>query len=221
MFRNVIVVEDHQVANLSVQYALKELGIEKVDYAYYCDHAFTWINNALREGIPYDLLVTDLYFEDDGQSQQLLGGLDLIRAIRNVQPDLRVIIFSAESKPAVLKSIFGQLRIEGYVRKARRDGVYFKQAVEALASGNTYRSPDIEQLLHKDRLYEFSPVDMAIIELLAEGVLQKEIPERLRQQGIRPSSLSSVEKKLYHMKDMLGFGKNEQLVAYCKDLGVI
>lgn len=221
MFRKVLTVEDHDHANLSVQHALKTLDIEDIKYVYYCDHAFSWINHAIRDGSPYDLLVTDLYFEEDGEPQQLQGGVELIRAVRDVQPDLKIIVFSTEGRPVIIADLFEKHGIQGYVRKARRDGQYFKQAIESVAMGRIYRSPDIEQLLRKDHVYEFGPLDIAIIELLAQGVLQKEIPDWLKQRNLSPSSLSSIEKKLAHMKEMLGFSKNEQLIAYCKDLGVI
>jgi two-component system capsular synthesis response regulator RcsB len=52
-------------------------------------------------------------------------------------------------------------------------------------------------------------------------MLQKEIPAYLQENNIRPSGLSSIEKRLNLMKEVLDFSKNEQLVAYCKDFGII
>jgi two-component system capsular synthesis response regulator RcsB len=52
-------------------------------------------------------------------------------------------------------------------------------------------------------------------------MLQKDIPDYLQQKEIKPSGLSSIEKRLNLMKESLGFTKNEQLVAYCKDFGLI
>lgn len=221
MFKKVLIVEDHEVANLSVQHTLHALDIQNVKYVYYCDHALSWITTALRDQQPYDLLITDLYFEEDGQPQQLKGGMDLVQAVRSLQPDLKIIVFSSEGKPQLVSELFTKYGIQAYVRKARRDGQYLQQALQSLSLGHTYRSPDIEQLLRKDNIYEFSSLDIAIIEMLAAGLLQKEIPDQLRQRNLNPSSVSSIEKKLRHIKDMLGFSKNEQLIAYCKDLGII
>jgi len=125
-------------------------------------------------------------------------------AVRALQPTLKIIAFSAESRFGVISDLFERCQINGYVRKARKDGQHFKQAIQAVASGQTYRSPDI-----------------AIIELLVTGVPKKDSPVRLKQQGLSPSSLSSVEKKLGYMKSMLGFNNNAQLIAYCKDSGII
>ncbi|RZL34407.1 MAG: response regulator, partial [Pedobacter sp.] len=63
--------------------------------------------------------------------------------------------------------------------------------------------------------------DVTIISLLSQGTPQKDIPSYLSQHKIKPVSLSSLEKRLGSIKDSLEFSKNEQLVAYCKDLGII
>jgi two-component system capsular synthesis response regulator RcsB len=56
---------------------------------------------------------------------------------------------------------------------------------------------------------------------LSKGMLQKDIPGYLLKHQIKPYGLSSVEKRLNYMKEALNFTKNEQLVAFCKDIGVI
>jgi hypothetical protein len=50
---------------------------------------------------------------------------------------------------------------------------------------------------------------------------QKDIPDYLQQHQIKPAGLSSIEKKLNHIREALNFTKNEQLVAFCKDKGII
>jgi hypothetical protein len=56
---------------------------------------------------------------------------------------------------------------------------------------------------------------------LAKGALQKDIPNYLEQLNLKPAGLSSIEKRLNLIKESLGFTKNEQLIAFCKDMGVI
>jgi len=137
MFKNVLIAEDHEIANISVQKTLEELGIEGARYVYYCDDALTWVRSALRNGEPYDLLITDLYFEKDHYEQRLSSGKELIQAVRQVQPDLKVIVFSAESRPAVVNGLFKALSVDGYVRKARRDAQHLKEALQTVYSHKT------------------------------------------------------------------------------------
>ena len=60
-----------------------------------------------------------------------------------------------------------------------------------------------------------------IISQLSSGTFQKDIPAYLEANNITPSKLSSIEKRLRMMKNELGFSKNQQLVAHCKDNGLI
>jgi hypothetical protein len=116
---------------------------------------------------------------------------------------------------------FKNNEIDGLVRKARRDGQHLREALQAVDQNRTYQSPDSKKFIQEQNSHEFTQFDLHIIKLLYEGVSQKEMPEYLQQRDIRPSSLSSIEKRLNLMKDVLGFIKNEQLVAHCKELGFI
>lgn len=221
MFRKILIAEDHEIANISVQKTLELLGIAEAKYVYYCDDASTWIDKAQRNGEPYDLLITDLYFEEDHYRQKLSDGAALIRAVKEIQPSLKVIVFSAESRSAIIDELFKTLSINGYVRKARRDAQHLREAIHVVYSGGRYMSPEVKQIIKEKNSYEFSPFDVTIVSLLSQGVLQKDIPYYLQQKSIKPAGLSSVEKRLNLMKEVLGFSKNEQLIAYCKDIGII
>lgn len=221
MINKVIIAEDHETANLSVQKTLEELRIDQVDYSYYCDDAFNKIKAALQSGKPYDLLITDLHFEDDGTQQRMAGGLDLIHAVRILQPDLLILIFSAEHRPASIDSLFKKYGIDGYVRKARHDAQELKSAIQILAKGELYYPRALAQLIKQSNSYEFTEFDINIIRLLSQGYQQKEIPEWLRLHHIKPNSLSIIEKRLRQIKDELSFSKNEQLVLFCKDAGIL
>lgn len=221
MIKKILIAEDHESANISLQKTLEELGIADVDYVYYCDDGLQRIRNAKEYTQPYDLLVTDLYFEDDGRVQELAGGVELIKAARAIQPELKVLVFSGESKASVIEALFDEHEIDGFVRKARNDSKELKSAINQIAANQRYFPRHLAQLVKKKNAYEFTPFDITIVSLLADGMRQKDIPAYLQLHNIRPSGLSSVEKRLNQIKDALGFTKNEQLVAYCKDMGII
>ncbi|MDH6254217.1 hypothetical protein M2347_003944 [Chryseobacterium sp. H1D6B] len=69
--------------------------------------------------------------------------------------------------------------------------------------------------------FEFSVFDITIVELLSKGVLQKDIPQILHSKNIKPSTLSSVEKRLNSMREKCSLKSNEELVAFFKDIGII
>lgn len=221
MFKKVLIAEDHESINISVQKTLEDLNIPKVDYVYYCDDAIGKIRKALREEQPYDLMITDLYYEEDHRAQDVKDGRELIDKAKELQPGLKVIVFSAERKTGIIDDLFSEHGINGYVQKARNDSKDLKKAIAAVHIGENYLSFDLKQEMKKFSNYEFSTYDIVIVSLLSKGILQKNIPVHLKEKGVHPSSLSSVEKRLNSLKEDLSVNSNEQLVAFCKDLGII
>ena len=132
MIDKVIIAEDHESGNLSVQRTMDDLGITKREHAFYCDDALNKIKLALKAGDPFDVLITDLYFEDDGSPQTIKDGFGLIEAARLVQPDIMILVFSAENKPMKIRSLYNEYRIDGFIRKARQDVKELKAAFETL-----------------------------------------------------------------------------------------
>lgn len=220
MIRKVLIAEDHESANISVRTTLDLLGVKDVDHAYYCDDALIKITNAKKFGDPYDLLICDLHFDSDDRPQNITSGAKLIPAAREIQPELKVLVFSAENKPAVIDSLFKNQFIDGYVRKARNDAKELQLAFEKISRNQQHYPKHLADLIKHRYSYEFSDVDVTIISLLAQGVPQKNIPERLREYQIK-ASLSTVEKKLRQMKEVFEFSKNEQLIVFCKDMNII
>jgi len=221
MFKKILIAEDQEMANISLQKTLISLGIENPEYVYYCDDALTWIKNALKAEQPYDLLITDLHFLEDHNEQKIIGGAELIKAAKQVQPNLKTLVFSAENKPAIFDTLFKEMDIDGYVRKARNDAQYLQLALRAISNNKKYLSPELKLTRKENNSHDFSDLDIAIISQLASGNPQKNIPSYLQENDIKPSGLSSIEKRLNLMKEVLGFSKNEQLIAYCKDIGII
>jgi two-component system capsular synthesis response regulator RcsB len=147
MITKVLIAEDHESANISVQKTLEELSIINIEYVYYCDEALHRISKEAGTDRSYDLLITDLYFEPDERKLTLTGGADLIAAARNVQPELKVLVFSAENKPATIEILYNKLFIDGYVRKARNDARELKQAIIEIAQHRRYLPRHIMQLI--------------------------------------------------------------------------
>jgi two-component system capsular synthesis response regulator RcsB len=221
MFKKILIAEDHEMGSYSVQKTLEDLNIPTVDYVYYCDDAISKVQKSIRENAPYDLLITDLSFEEDHREQKIKTGQELIQEIRELQPSIKVIVFSGEHKTGVIDSLFTDYHINGYVRKARNDSKELKKSIASVYINENYLSFDLKQEMRKFNNYEFSTYDITLVSLLSKGILQKNIPAQLEERNIRPSSLSSIEKRLNSLKEDLEVNSNEQLVAFCKDIGII
>ncbi|MCF3110888.1 response regulator [Niabella sp. CC-SYL272] len=221
MIKKVLIAEDHESVSISIQKTLEALHMDQIDHVYYCDDALMKIQEARQQHHSYDILITDLYFEKDHRDQQIDNGATLIAAARKAQPDLKVLVFSAESKAAIIETLFDQLEIDGYVRKARGDARELKKALEHIKAGQRYYPRHLLQQVKQVNHYAFTPLDITIIALMTQGKRQQEIADHLKKSKIQPSSLSSIEKRLTLMKDALNFSTNEQLIAYCVKLGVV
>jgi len=220
MLKNILIAEDHQSINISVQKTLSDFGATNVTHVYYCDDALKLIRKSPFDE-PVDLLITDLYFDTDGNKQILADGIELIEAARQISPKLKILVFSAEGRAVVIDRLFHQLQIDGYVRKGRNDSQELQAALEHISRGKRHFAAHLRAAIKQKNSYDFSELDITIISLLSDGTRQKDIPAYLQEHNLKPSGLSSVEKRLNRMKDVLEFSNNEQLVAFCKDIGLI
>lgn len=221
MFQKVLVAEDYESASISVQKSLTDLNITDAGFVYYCDEALALLRKSLDQNKPFDLLITDLSFEEDFAKQDLKSGKELIIAARKMVPTLRVLVFSGEKRPLVLKELFEDLEIDGFVSKGRMDVKNLKTAITTIFENKKYISSENLHQLRKTDNIELSLVEFSIIKLLSEGIFQKDMTEILKEKSIKPNSLSSVEKTLNNLKETFAAKSTEHLVAICKDLGVL
>ena len=219
MFKKIIIAEDYESANISVQKALDDLDIKNSKYVSYCDDAFSSIKMNIQENTPFELLITDLSFDEDHRKQNIENGKQLIAAVREIQPDIKVIVFSGEKKAGIIEDLFENQNINGYVKKGRDDVKDLKKGIKAVYNNEKHLSYDLKGA--EKNAFEFSAYDTNLVSLLAKGMFLKDIPDYLKRNNIKPASMSAVEKRLKDIKDSLDINSNEQLIAFCKDFGII
>jgi DNA-binding NarL/FixJ family response regulator len=223
MFKKVLIAEDEDFMNDSLGAALVALGIvpEKRDYVSYCDDAFSRVKKAVRDGNPYELLITDLSFKEDFRKQEILSGSELIKAVKGIQPDIKVLVFSVTDLKTTVDSFFSDSGINGYVTKDRGTKVYFRSAIQAIYQGKQFYPPNLKRTKGDGIIYELSSTEMVIINLIAEGRSQKCVADYLKEHNIMPFSLSSVEKALSRLKTVFDVSTLAQLICHFKDRGII
>ena len=138
MFQKVLVAEDYESASISVQKSLTDLNIADAGFVYYCDEALALLRKSLDQNKPFDLLITDLSFEEDFAKQDVKSGNELIIAARKLLPTLRVLVFSGEKRPLVLKELFEDLEIDGFVSKGRMDVKNLKTAITTIKTKSIF-----------------------------------------------------------------------------------
>ena len=220
MFKKILIAEDHEIRNLGVINTLKDLKVDDFEFVSYCDDALQKIENALKENNPYDLLITDLSFDEDHKNQKLKSGQDLVREARKLQPHLKIIVFSIEKKPKTIDDLFKIQNIDGFVSKGRNDGKELKSAIKKVYANKTVLPQEIINSIRNNST-EITSYDVMLLELLSSGFRQQEIEVHLKNKNIKPNSQSSIEKRLNELRESLNTKTNIEMVVLCKDLGII
>lgn len=222
MVEKVIVVEDFDVINSGIISALQEIEIKEIDSSSYCDEAFYKIKKAYLKNEPYNLVISDLSFVNDGTPQKLKSGEELIEKIRKEYPDLKIIVFSVEDKSYRIQHLYNNLKIQGYVWKNRNGLKELKNAIHSIfTTDEFYISPDLNSLINPKKAVEITDFDIFLIKYLSLGFLQDTISKKLKAEGITPSSRSAIEKRLKILKEHFNAKNPTNLVAIAKDFGLI
>ncbi len=222
MFQKVLIAEDHDSTNIGVKIAIEELNIHHAEFAKHCDEAFLKIKRAIHDQKPFDLLITDLSFDPVAETETLKSGQELIGKIKEEKIKLSVLVFSSENKPLVIKKLFDQFDINGFVSKSRFDSRDLRKAIEKIYSGEKYMTSEIKRGIHLQKNnYILDDVDFQLMKLLCKGYSQDEISLQFIEDKIVPSSKSSIEKKLKILREEFQAKTNIELVIILQGLGLL
>lgn len=221
MFEKILVAEDMDSINLAVSSVLQDLEVAEVHHAEYCDKAFMLAKKAMLSGMPFDLLICDLSFEEDHVQVKIKSGEELIKKLKQMDPELKVLVNSVEDHPQTVKNLWESGHISGYVCKDRNGMRELKKAIRAIAAGKRYNSPRIEIALRKDNLFVLGDFEINLLNSIAQGLTQDEIQNRFRSSNISPNSKSSIEKRLKELREEFCAKTNPHLIGIVKDLKLI
>lgn len=222
MFKKILVAEDFGSINYGIAQILHErIGVDEIQQAQYCDEAYLKFRRACSDNSPFDLLITDLSFKESHRERKLVSGIQLIEAIRAIQPDIKIIIYSMEDRPGKVKSFFNDLGINGYICKGRYGLNELVQSVTDIFEDKIYISPQLENAMSKNNVFELKDYDLLLLKYLSDGLTQEEIGDYFKKNHISPNSISSIEKRLNKLKFNFKAKNAIHLVAMTKDLGLL
>lgn len=222
MFQKVITADDLDTINIAVMHALQELSIPEIQHTKYCDETFLKIKKAYLDNTPFDLLITDLSFRADHRDEKLRSGEALIQAVRQLQPNIRILIFSIEDKAHRIKSLIQNENIDGYILKGRNSIPELKKAILNIHhSDQKFLSPEIAHAILDKTLLEIEPYDIELLKALSKGMTVDEIALFFQSERIAPHGTSSIEKRINKLKIIFKANNNVHLIAIVKDLGLV
>lgn len=116
----------------------------------------------------------------------------------------------------LLSSMGGGIEFRNVESEGLDIKIYFP--VKANLTDNEHHQSRISSSLNR---HDFTTYDITLIKLLSQGVAQKDLSQVLASKDMHPWGLSSIEKRLNIIKLAYNLTGNAQLVAFCKDMGLI
>jgi two-component system nitrate/nitrite response regulator NarL len=122
----------------------------------------------------FDVLITD--YEMPG-----ISGLELVKAARVAQPEMKIIVLSMHDDPSVVRELL-QLGALGYLLK-KNSGTHLAEALNKVTEGKRYLSNEIAELLINAPVDEEKGVltsrEVEILKLVAKEFNSRQIAEVL------------------------------------------
>ena len=167
-------------------------------------------------------MISDLSFKTDHRANNLNSGDELIAAIKKLQPNIKIVVFSIEDKSFRIKSLFNDLGIDAYVAKGRNSIPELKKAIQGVFNKETkIISNELSHALRDKSLIEIEAYDISLLKSLSKGLILDEIALDFKNSGIIPNGSSSIEKRINKLKIFFKANNNVHLIAIAKDLGLV
>ncbi|WP_169311397.1 DNA-binding response regulator [Cellulophaga algicola] len=217
----IFVSEDIDSNNLGVTTTLQNMGYTQIGHSQYCDDALLKLQKAILDGNPYDLLITDLSFENPRSKKKLQNGQELIVAIKAIQPTLKVIVFSVEDDHHTITTLFSDQKIDAYVCKGLNGLSELQKSIKAITKHEQYTCPIATAVLQQKNVLALDDYDQQLLSYLSKGYTQLEISTLLKEKGISPNSVRSIEGNISKLKDYFNATNTTHLVYVASSLGLI
>lgn len=221
MITKVLIVDDHEDVNNSVLEILKSQKITNVHRVQYCDDAYLQIKKGNLDGVPFDLVITDLSFKEDHRNCNICSGEELIILLREDYGTLPIIVYSMNDQLQKVRYLVSKYKVNAYVCKDRTGASELEEAIVAVSNNQPFLSPQIAHALSPKKDLEINDYDINLVKQLSLGLDQKEISALFAKTNVSPNSVSSIEKKLNKLRIQFKANNAIHLVSKMKDLGLI
>jgi DNA-binding NarL/FixJ family response regulator len=218
----ILIADDHQLVIQGILCSLKEVGDFDVVTTNTCDDAFKLIKTH-KNNNPFQLLFTDLSFDNSTKDTNLDGGEELIKAIRNNEIDIKIAVITGHTETNRVYNVISNLNPNAYLLKSKCDAIEIGFAVQKMLANDYYYTHEIHQKIMKRNIVQIQMDDVAVQILKElpnhpkisnlEGVITKNDGSLIK--------LRSIETKLGILRADLNANNNTDLILKAKELGII
>lgn len=218
----ILLVDDHQLILEGILSCLKSIDNLEIETTNSCDAAFSKIKTALHKH-PFDIVFTDLSFDNTTENVILNGGEDLIKAIQEENITIKKGVITGHSETNRVFNVIHNLNPDAYILKGNCNTDELNFAIRKMLKGDVYYTHKIHQKLLKRALVAIQMDDVAI-------QILKELPKHAKITNLEgcikktDGSLvkrRSIEAKLAKLRNDLQAHNNTDLVLKAKELGIL
>ncbi len=214
----ILLVDDHQLILDGIMSSLKKNGSYEVVSSTTCDDAFAKIKKN-----SFDILFTDLSFDNTSFSTKIESGEELIKAIRKEKIAIKMAVITGHTETNRLYNVIRNLKPDAYLLKNKCDSVELDFAIAKIMNNDVYYSHEVHQKLIRRACVEIQ-MDEVAIQILKELPKQSKISNLvgvIHKADGSPLKLRSIEAKLANLRIDLNAVNNTDLILKAKELGVV
>ena len=218
----ILIVDDHQLIIQGLLCSLEEVGDFEVVATTDCDDAFQLIKTNEKDA-PFQILFTDLSFDNNTKETNLDGGEALIKAIKTSNIEIKIGVITGHSETSRVYNVISNLKPNAYLLKNNCEAKEIGFAIQKMLKNEHYYSHAVHQKIMRRNIVQLQMDDVAI-------QILKELPNHakitnlegiiVKNNGIK-FKLRSIEKKLADLRADLNAVNNADLILKAKELGVI
>lgn len=214
----VLLVDDHQLVLNGIIDALSNLDYIEVDAENNCQSAY---NRLLEE--QYDILFTDLSFDNALNSDLIKEGQSLIRKLKEINNPIKIGVITGHTEPNRVYSVIKNQQPLAYLLKTQCTSTELEFAIQKMMKNERYFSFDVQEILSKRNAVEIAMDDIAIqiLTQLPNHPKISNLEGKIKKEDGTPIKLRTIESKLSNLRIDLGANNNTDLVLKAKNLGII
>ena len=208
----VIIVDDHTLFRVGLKAAFQPISNIEIAGEADCGEALFKVLSTTQA----DLVLLDINLPD-------MSGVEITHRLREEYPNIKILAISAENS---VKTVEGMVDagINGFISKQNSDAHELSEAIFAVINGLEYFGRDISSIIYdvyvakKKKIEvtsEFTEREKDIILLCSEGLIYKEIADRLN------ISFHTVNTHKKHIFQKLGINNTMEMVQYALKNGII
>lgn len=218
----IAVVDDHQLMLKGICDSLGEFSNYETECFSTCDSVFAALKEH-KESNPFDVLFTDLSFENTNESTKIDGGESLIKKVREEEISIKIGVITGHTETNRVFNVITNLQPNAYILKNHCSGDELNFAVQKMMKGEIFYTHEIHQKIMNRNIIQIQ-MDEVAIQILKELPRQSKIINlegKIKKSDGTDMKIRAIENKLANLRIDLNAKNNTDLVLKAKELGII